>query len=145
MKSDLSLRMTHQRRVILEELRKVQTHPAADEIYKMVRGILPRISLGTVYRNLEILSDLGYVEKLEFGGQKRFDGNIVKHCHIQCMGCGSIDDMPEDIVENIQIQLNKTLEYRIYGYRLLFLGVCRKCDEKGFVPSREIEKRNESE
>ena len=70
-----NLRMTRQRRVILEELRKVKTHPSADEIYEIVRKRLPRISLGTVYRNLEILSESGDIQKLEPGcSLKRFDG-----------------------------------------------------------------------
>ncbi|MDP2646297.1 MAG: transcriptional repressor [Desulfobacterales bacterium] len=52
-------RMTAQRKIILEELRKVDTHPCADEVYAMVKKPLPRVSLGTVYRNLEILCRLG--------------------------------------------------------------------------------------
>ena len=64
MQKQLNLRMTRQREVILEELRKVNTHPSADEIYEMVRKRLPRISLGTVYRNLEILSKSGDIKKL---------------------------------------------------------------------------------
>ena len=71
-----NLRMTRQRRVILEELRKVNNHPSAYEIYEFVRKRLPRISLGTVYRNLEILSESGDIQKLEPGcSLKRFDGN----------------------------------------------------------------------
>ena len=60
-----NFRMTRQRGIILEELRKINTHPSADEIYERVRKHLPRISLGTVYRNLEILSELGEIQKLE--------------------------------------------------------------------------------
>ncbi|MDP3286289.1 MAG: transcriptional repressor, partial [Desulfobacterales bacterium] len=68
-------RMTRQRAVILEELKKVKTHPGADEIYEMVRKRLPRISLGTVYRNLEVLSELREIQKFEHVGTlKRFDG-----------------------------------------------------------------------
>ena len=75
-----NLRMTQQRQVILEELRNVNTHPSADEIYEMVRKRLPRISLGTVYRNLEILCASGEIQKLEAGGSiKRFDGNPRNH------------------------------------------------------------------
>ena len=59
--------MTRQRQIILEELRKVVTHPSADEVYEMVRKRLPRISLGTIYRNLEILSENGDIQKLELG------------------------------------------------------------------------------
>ena len=60
--------MTRQRMVILDELRKVSSHPTADEVYEMVRKNLPRISLGTVYRNLEILSVMGLISKLEIDG-----------------------------------------------------------------------------
>ncbi len=61
-------RMTRQRMVILEELKKVRTHPTADELYAMVRARLPRISLGTVYRNLDFLAETGEILKLEAAG-----------------------------------------------------------------------------
>jgi len=64
-------RMTRQRRIILEELRKVDSHPTADEVYEMVRRQLPRISLGTVYRNLEILSREGLIQKVVLGARRR--------------------------------------------------------------------------
>ena len=63
MQKRLNLRMTRQRKVILEELCKVDTHPSADEVYALVRKRLPRISLGTVYRNLEILAESGDIQK----------------------------------------------------------------------------------
>ena len=65
------LKLTKQRKVILEELRKLKTHPSADEIYNIVRERLPRISLGTVYRNLEILSDAGVILKLDVAGSQK--------------------------------------------------------------------------
>jgi len=85
------MRLTNQRRIILEELKSVTTHPTADEIYGMVRQKMPRISLGTVYRNLEVLSSLGLVRKLEnAAGQKRFDGDVSPHHHIRCEVCGKV-------------------------------------------------------
>ena len=66
--------MTRQRKVILEELLKQNAHPSADEIYQMVRRRMPRISLGTVYRNLEVLASMGKIQKLELSGAlKRYD------------------------------------------------------------------------
>ena len=82
-------RMTRQRAVILEELRKVKTHPTADELYSIVRERLPRISLGTVYRNLDFLADTGEIRRLEAAGTtKRFDGDISWHQHVRCIHCG---------------------------------------------------------
>ena len=126
-----NLRMTRQRRVILEELRKVNTHPSADEIYEIVRKRLPRISLGTVYRNLEILSDSGDIQKLETGcSLKRFDGNLSEHCHIRCVRCDRIADAP--MLPELEIDLERfdSTDFEIIGHRLEFLGVCPICSDK---------------
>ena len=70
-------RMTNQRRVILEELRKVHTHPTVDELYTIVKARMPHISLGTVYRNLDLLTETGEVLKLDSAGtMRRYDGRI---------------------------------------------------------------------
>ena len=85
MQSQSEIRLTPQRQVILEELAKVKTHPTANEVYDMVRKRLPRIGLGTVYRNLELMADNGMILKLEVGGsQKRFDATTNLHYHIRC-------------------------------------------------------------
>jgi Fur family ferric uptake transcriptional regulator len=123
--------MTRQRRVILEELRKVNTHPSADEIYEIVRKRLPRISLGTVYRNLEILSEYGDIQKLEPGcSLKRFDGNPTEHCHIRCVYCDRIADAP--MASDLEIDLARvdSTDFDIIGHRLEFLGVCPTCSDK---------------
>ena len=73
------MRLTTQRQVILEELGKVKSHPTANEVYDMVRKRLPRIGLGTVYRNLELMAESGMILKLEVGGtQKRFDATASR-------------------------------------------------------------------
>jgi Fe2+ or Zn2+ uptake regulation protein len=135
-----NLRMTRQRRVILEELRKVNTHPSADEIYEIVRKRLPRISLGTVYRNLEILSDSGDIQKLETGcSLKRFDGNLSEHCHIRCVRCDRIADAP--MLPELEIDLERfdSTDFEIIGHRLEFLGVCSICSDKSKRdPNREL-------
>ena len=126
-----NLRMTRQRKVILEELQKVDTHPSADEVYAMVRHRLPRISLGTVYRNLEILSESGVIQKLEPGcSLKRFDGNPSDHTHIRCVSCDRVVDaaMTPDLEIDFE-QVNST-DFKIIGHRLEFFGLCPQCAEK---------------
>jgi Fur family ferric uptake transcriptional regulator len=120
-------RMTRQREVILEEIRKARRHPSADEVYEMVRKRLPRISLGTVYRNLEILSELGEIQKLEFGDLKRFDWNPNKHYHIRCMNCGRVDDAPIAPLNRLEDELYGSTVYTIFGHRLVFEGLCPEC------------------
>ena len=128
MQKHTHLRMTRQRRVILEELRKVKTHPSADEVYEMVRKRLPRISLGTVYRNLEILSESGEIKKLEPGSSlKRFDGNPSEHFHIRCIRCSRIADMPMASDFEIDLADMTPTEYEILGHRLEFFGLCPHC------------------
>ena len=123
-----NLRMTRQRRVILEELRKVNTHPSADEVYEMVRKRLPRISLGTVYRNLEVLSETGDIKKLEPGcSLKRFDGNPAEHFHIRCIRCDRIADVPVASDFEIDLADMTPAEYEILGHRLEFFGLCPYC------------------
>jgi len=122
------LRMTRQRQVILEELRKVCSHPGADEVYALVRKRMPRISLGTVYRNLEVLSAMGEIQKIEIGGSlKRFDGNTAPHYHIRCLRCQKVVDAPVAPLADIQNLLDGKTDFSITGHRLEFLGLCPKC------------------
>jgi Fur family ferric uptake transcriptional regulator len=122
--------MTRQRKVILEELRKVNTHPSADEVYELVRKRLPRISLGTVYRNLEILSESGDIQKLEPGWSlKRFDGDPSEHCHIRCVRCDRIADVPTAPDLKVDLQGVNSTNFDIIGHRLEFIGMCPQCSE----------------
>ena len=128
MQKQLNLRMTRQRKVILEELRKVVTHPSADEVYEMVRKRLPRISLGTVYRNLEILSETGEIQKLEFGcNLKRFDGIARDHYHIRCLHCDRVIDAPTGFDLIVKHESKTANGFKIIGHRLEFLGICPDC------------------
>jgi len=126
-----SRRITKQRKIILEELRKLQTHPTADELYEKVRSRLPRISLGTVYRNLEYMASCGMIKKLNIDErQKRFDGETVNHYHIICLDCGSVDDLFIDFSINPDELLKEKTPYRVDGYELVFSGLCPKCKSK---------------
>lgn len=121
---------TIQRRVILEEVRRMNTHPTADEIFQQVRKRLPRISLATVYRNLDVLSSLGLIRKLELGGaQRRFDGNVSPHYHIRCVGCGRVEDLGVESVEAIERSVEGRTRYRILGHHLEVVGLCPQCCE----------------
>ena len=131
MQKQLNLRMTRQRKVILEELRKVDTHPTADEIYEMVRRRLPRISLGTIYRNLEILSENGEIQKIEIGSTlKRFDGNAANHYHLRCIHCDRVVDAPTGIELVVDQDLKHATDFKITGHRLELIGTCPDCLQK---------------
>jgi Fur family ferric uptake transcriptional regulator len=128
--------MTHQRQVILEEIKRNDFHPTADEIYEMVRKRLPRISLGTIYRNLDVLASQGIIQKVETEGtQKRFDGNPLPHYHIRCIQCGALEDVQIDSLPSAKDVLHNPKGYEIYGFKLEFFGVCPECRE---LPSLEM-------
>ena len=130
--SNQKYRMTNQRHVILEEIRKINTHPTADEVYEIVRKRLPKISLGTVYRNLEILSACGLIQKIgPISSQMRFDGITKKHYHLRCMYCGRVEDAPINPTENLENVIREKSDYSIIDHKLEFIGICPQCKKRG--------------
>jgi Fe2+ or Zn2+ uptake regulation protein len=125
------LRMTHQREIILAELHRSKTHPTADELYERIKKKLPRISLATVYRNLEILSEAGLIRKLEISGrQKRFDWDPVEHDHVFCTQCQRVDNMVTPGNATPRLEPEQEKGYRITGCRIEFFGLCPKCQQQ---------------
>ncbi len=126
------IRLTTQRQIILEELSKVKTHPTASELYDMVRKRLPRIGLGTVYRNLELMAENGMILKLEVGGtQKRFDATTEDHYHIRCSRCGRVDDIDIPVIDSLVESAAKSTSYQILGHHVEFTGICPDCQKSG--------------
>lgn len=128
MSKDCHRRNTRQRQVVLEELRSVLSHPTASDVYELARRRLPRISLGTIYRNLEILTQEGVIRRLDsVGGEARFDGDISEHHHVRCVRCGAVGDV-HGLVDPMAIADIRHLGgYEILGYRLRFEGICPSC------------------
>ena len=127
-------RNTRQRTIILEELRKVRSHPTASELYRLVRRRKPRISLGTVYRNLERLADAGIIRTLEAGrSQRRFDGDMQEHHHVRCVECGRVGDVPARPVGDLAAAFRDLSDFRIVSWRLEFAGVCSACRKRSRV------------
>ncbi len=127
-KLDSNMRWTSQRQVISEELKKVKSHPTVNEIYEMVRKKLPRIGLGTVYQNLDILAKLGIISKLEVDGeQKRFDGDMTPHYHIRCIKCKRVDDIFIKMDRELEKSAASCCDYKILDHHVQFSGICNKC------------------
>lgn len=124
------MRLTTQRQIILEELAKVKTHPTASELYDMVRKRLPRIGLGTVYRNLELMAENGMILKLEVGGtQKRFDATTDTHYHIRCSNCGKVDDIDTPVLDELVKEAAASSSYQVLGHHVEFSGICPSCQK----------------
>ena len=130
-------RMTNQRRIILEELRKLHTHPTVDELYALVKTRMPHISLGTVYRNLDLLAETGKVVKLSSAGNmRRFDGNTAPHRHIFCKVCGRVADVPCNAFPSVPRESVQIPGFTVTAVRVEYDGLCESCmtrAEKGEV------------
>ena len=121
-------RLTSQRQIIQEEIAKLKSNPTATDVYDMVRKRLPRIGLGTVYRNLELMAENGMIRKIEVGGTaKRFEAITNPHYHIRCSRCGKVDDIDVEINDDLVKEAAKHCLYQIMGHRVEFTGVCPDC------------------
>lgn len=120
-----------QREAILEVLRACESHPTADELYAMLRSRMPRLSLATVYRNLEQLANAGIVLALDGAGARRFDGNIVPHYHKRCSSCGCVSDLPDTDFESLDGIISAILpKIECDSCSIEFAGTCDKCNTK---------------
>ncbi len=132
MKTPTSIqRMTRQRRILIETLDRRNWHPTAEEVYHIVRKKAPKVSLGTVYRNLDILSKEGVIAKIEdAGAQRRYDGNNKPHYHVKCLGCGNVWDVPDEAVSWVREPRVRIPDFTVTGHRLLFEGYCFHCGKQ---------------
>nr|QGT50961.1 transcriptional repressor [uncultured Firmicutes bacterium] len=117
-----------QRETLLNILRGTKTHPTADWIYQEARKALPNISLGTVYRNLALLSESGHILKLNVGtGCDHFDGDTSPHYHFVCNQCGKIIDLETPYHSYINDLAQCDECGTVSGHSLFFHGSCREC------------------
>ncbi len=126
-------RNTKQREIILKEIKKLYSHPTAEEIFEIVKKKFPEIGLATVYRNLDYLVRTGQIKQLNsILGAKRYDGCVDKHCHLICKECNTIIDLFD--VKNIQIQSKELekLDFDFDPFSAEMFGICKNCKNKKF-------------
>ena len=128
---EIKYRRSRQRERILAVLRGTKSHPTADWLYNQLKEEIPRLSLGTVYRNLRILEEQGLVAKLPLGSSfDRYDGNIGRHYHIGCSVCSRVDDIDLPVLSSIDEQAEKLSGYGAVTHRIDFAGICSACAGK---------------
>ncbi|MCM1190592.1 MAG: transcriptional repressor [bacterium] len=125
-----TLKYSRQREMIKEFLMTRKDHPTADTVYRNLRQNNPSISLGTVYRNLTLLADLGEINRLRLGdGVDHFDGDTSPHYHFVCTECGGISDLKADGIDDIINLADDGFDGHIEGHITYFYGICRRCME----------------
>ena len=122
------LRITPQRRVILELLANDDSHPTAEQVYQRLLSIMPDVSRTTVYNTFRELSDLGVltpVNDFSEGGQ-RYDTNNETHHHLYCVQCHTLVDIDRDL-NGLQLRPEETSGYQILNRQVTFYGICPDC------------------
>lgn len=120
------LKMTPQRRVIVEFMETAHHHPTADEVFSAVNHKFPMTSRATVYNTLNWLRDAGLVREVNESGQVRFDPNNDPHHHFVCRVCGKVEDVDLEVIGKIQVTGLPT-GYRVENQEVTLRGLCPNC------------------
>ena len=124
----MALKYSKQRAMIKEFLQGRKDHPTAEVVYNNIREIYPKISLGTVYRNLILLSDIGEISRFRVGdGCDHFDYDTREHNHFFCDCCKRVVDIEMEDISRIDEIAAKSFPGKISGHRLYFYGICQDC------------------
>ena len=125
------LKYSKQREAIRDFLAHSEEHPTADMVYMNLRESFPNISLGTVYRNLNLLVELGEAQKLAFGdGKDHFDADTSLHYHFVCRSCGAVTDLPMEPLADIDQRAQSCTADQIEDHTVFFFGRCANCFQK---------------
>lgn len=130
------LKVTNQRIAILEVLNnRPGKHLTAEEIYEYVRKKYPDIGLATVYRTIQLLSELNLIDKLNLDdgyvryeiGAKNNEYSSHHHHHLICLDCGNIYAFQDDLLENLENKIKETLGFEVSDHEVKLYGHCKKC------------------
>lgn len=123
-------RNTKQRTLILDIVRAHGDHPTAEDIYRDVHEQNPKVSRGTVYRNLNLLEETGDIISIEVPGGNRFDRRCDPHAHVICCSCGAVCDAMVEHDHTLDGMAERQTGYIITRHETLFYGICPSCQEK---------------
>jgi Fur family transcriptional regulator, peroxide stress response regulator len=121
------LKMTPQRRAIVEYLESAFHHPTADEVFIAVNAQFPLTSRATVYNTLHLLKEMSLVREISREGVVRFDPNLDEHHHFICRKCGRVEDLPWDAIPPIDMTSLEG-QQRVESFDLILHGLCASCD-----------------
>ena len=120
------MRYSRQREVIMNVIHSTSTHPTADWVYKKTQQYIPNISLGTVYRNLKQLSEMGIIKTIYDGSVARFDWNTHPHNHLKCVECGRITDIEIDETNTFTEKILDNHSFDVHDIEVTFIGACKE-------------------
>lgn len=127
MPAAVARRNTHQRQLVLDAVRSRWDHPTADDIFATVRAHDPKVSRGTVYRNLNLLAEEGAILSIKVPGGNRFDRTVEPHGHVVCTSCGAVVDVPQPFDHEIDSEVADSTGYDVKSHYTIFEGLCPQC------------------
>lgn len=120
-----------QRDKLLEVLQATNIHPTANWLYDSLKPELPKLSMGTVYRNLNVLLDQNLIQRIEAGSSfDRYDANTENHYHFFCRKCESVDDLHVNIKMDLDKNISLPTGYLVEDHRLDYYGLCPDCSSE---------------
>ena len=123
-----TMKYSKQREYICNAVKASHMHPSADDVFEAVRRDMPNISLGTVYRNLNLLVENGVIKKISMPDScDRFDGRCDEHCHAVCVRCGKILDVEIDPAGIVGSVLKQQNSFIVNECQLVIKGICKTC------------------
>ncbi len=126
-----NLKLTPQRMSIYHTVVNLNTHPSADEVFKIVKKEFANISFDTVNRTLLTFSEIGIVKTVEsYRSVRRFDPNTQNHHHLHCNKCGKIIDFYSEAYDNLNVPKNINQQFIIQNKRVVLMGICMECQNK---------------
>lgn len=122
------MRYSKQRQEVLNVVIASNDHPTAKMVYERVKKVIPKISLGTVYRNLNDLVSLNEIKRISIkDGNDRFDKTICNHNHVYCTICGKVMDINYTINDKDTMQIEKQTGFKITNSNFNIKGICNNC------------------
>jgi len=122
------MRYSHQRERICRAVTESDRHPTANMVYDELKAEMPRLSLGTVYRNLNQLVDAGRLKRIPLAdGSCRFDKTTAAHSHIVCERCGSVADVTLPPLTPLEQSVERETGFRLRSYDVVLSGICGAC------------------
>lgn len=119
-----------QREMVLQALRENVVHPTAEYIYDIMSKTDNSVSLATLYRNLNQLSESGVIKKIEgLDSSAHYDHNTFEHYHCICTKCGKVFDIPADVAPNLVKNTEDMTGFIIQSHDVIFHGLCKDCKE----------------
>lgn len=123
-------KVTPQRLAVYRTLAESKEHPSAEMIYTHLKETFPTMSLATVYKTVDMLVEIGLVQKLNVGEDSfRYDAWTEEHSHIRCTSCGRVDDLVELDASPLIDAASIGTDYQITGQQFYFYGICKDCQK----------------